>query len=160
MGVNIRSFSRVVAQMYSDFFEWRDGIVAAKGSSQQVEETDAQEPDEPSYMSPVELEQYLRQLFYQADVESNGFLRPREFGQLLRGSGLGFSNRPIRKIIEEADTDLNGRIDYLEYVSSVAGIIEAEQARTKHAQVHWEDEARARAAASEFLLKGVSRDWL
>jgi len=157
--VNIRSFSRVVAQMYSDFFVWRDDNLTAKGAADDQAVEQAVE-EEPESMSPMELEQYLRQLFYQADVESNGYLRPREFGQLLRGSGLGFSNKTIRKIIEEADVDHNGRIDYLEYVSSVAGIIEAEQARAQHAKMKWEDEARARAAASEFLLKGVSRDWL
>jgi len=157
--VNIKSFSRVAAQMYSDFFEWRgEEGVGVKGNSSDVEEP--ADDDDATFMSPEELERYLRQLFYQADVESNGFLRPRDFGQLLRGSGLGFSNKTIRKIIEEADVDSDGRIDYLEFVSSIAAIIEAEQTKAKYAQTHWEDEARARAAASEFLLKGVSRDWL
>jgi Ca2+-binding EF-hand superfamily protein len=158
--IHIKSFSRVVAQMYSDFFEWREDRVTVKGKAE-LDAVDAPAADEEAaFMSPEELERYLRQLFYQADVESNGFLRPRDFGQLLRGSGLGFSNKTIRKIIEEADVDSDGRIDYLEFVSSIAGIIEAEQTKAKYAQTHWEDEARARAAAAEFLLKGVSRDWL
>eukprot|EP00656_Telonema_subtile_P049207 TRINITY_DN605_c0_g1_i1.p1 TRINITY_DN605_c0_g1~~TRINITY_DN605_c0_g1_i1.p1 ORF type:complete len:906 (+),score=358.01 TRINITY_DN605_c0_g1_i1:120-2837(+) len=160
--INIKSFSRVVAQMFSDFFEWRKngdlGVVGEEQAAEPAVEEDASQ--EQSVMSPAELERFLRQLFYQADVESNGFLRPRDFGQLLRGSGLGFSNKTIRKIIEEADVDADGRIDYLEFVSSIADIIESEQAKERHVQTHWEDEARARAAAAEFLLKGVSRDWL
>jgi len=154
--INIRSISRVIAQMYSDFAGWRE----EQGEGEAVAVDGPVEDDQAAFMSPEELERYLRQLFYQADVESNGFLRPRDFGQLLRGSGLGFSNKTIRKIIEEADVDSDGRIDYLEFVSSIAGIIEAEQTKAKYAQTHWEDEARARAAAAEFLLKGVSRDWL
>merc|ERR1711998_320507 len=47
-----------------------------------------------------------------------------------------------------------------EYVSKMADIIEAQQARNRYQQRAWEDEARARAAATEFLLQGVSRDWL
>ena len=39
-------------------------------------------------------------------------------------------------------------------------IIEAQQARNRSQTRAWEDEARARAAATEFLLQGVSRDWL
>lgn len=158
--VNIKSFSRVVAQMFQDFFDWRDNKLTVTGQEKEAAPAQNEASDEQSFMSPEELERFLRQLFYQADVESAGYLRPRDFGQLLRGSGLGFSNKTIRKIIEEADVDSDGRIDYLEFVGSIADIIEAEQAKQRYAQVHWEDEARARAAASEFLLKGVSRDWL
>jgi len=154
--INIKSISRVIAQMYGDFKEW----CQEQSEGQAVAVDGPVADDQAAYMSPEELERYLRQLFYQADVESNGFLRPRDFGQLLRGSGLGFSNKTIRKIIEEADVDSDGRIDYLEFVSSIAGIIEDVQTKVKYAQTHWEDEARARAAAADFLLKGVSRDWL
>jgi len=111
-------------------------------------------------MDAVELERYLRQLFYQADVESNGYLHPRDFGQILRGAGLGFSQKTIRKVIEEADVDANGRIDYLEYVNAMVAIIQAQQAKNRFTQRAWEDEARARAAATEFLLQGVSREWM
>jgi len=161
--VNIKSFSRVVAQMFNDFFDWRDNNLTIAGQGKEPDQeipNASSDTEEPSFMSPEELERFLRQLFYQADLESNGFLRPRDFGQLLRGSGLGFSNKTIRKIIEESDVNADGRIDYLEFVGSIADIIEAEQTKSRYAQVHWEDEARARAAASEFLLKGVSRDWL
>lgn len=153
--VKYRSLSRVAAQMFSDFFTFREGgdVAPVTGGDEVVAET------EPM-MEAEELERYLRQLFYQADVESNGYLHPRDFGQLLRSSGLGFSSKTIRRVIEEADVDNNGRIDYLEYVSSMAQIIRAQEVKNKYETRAWEDEARARAAATEFILQGVSRDWL
>jgi Ca2+-binding EF-hand superfamily protein len=155
--IKYRSFARVVAQMFSDFFQWRD--TDKTDSTAGSEEAEYEEADDLS-MSPEELERFLRQLFYQADKESNGYLHPRDFAQLLRNCGLGFSGKTIRKVIEEADVDNNGRIDYLEYVTTMVQIVFAEQGKANNQKRAWEDEARARAAATEFLLQGVSRDWL
>jgi Ca2+-binding EF-hand superfamily protein len=138
--------------MFSDFVQWK------KGDNEQQAAT-IEEPEETT-MAPEELERFLRQLFYQADVESSGYLHPRAFAQLLRSSGLGFSNKTIRKVVEEADVNGDGWIDYLEYVSTMVQIIQSQQARNRQQQRTWEDEARARAAATEFILQGVSRDWL
>ena len=151
--VKYRSLSRVAAQMFSDFFTFREGgdVAPVTGGDEVVAET------EPM-MEAEELERYLRQLFYQADVESNGYLHPRDFGQLLRSSGLGFSSKTIRRVIEEADVDNNGRIDYLEYVSSMAQIIRAQEVKNKYETVSVTGCPVVRVSGSACVAFHLSRD--
>jgi len=170
--VKYRSFARVVAQLFSDFFEWRSTSPLPDENPSQYQSqsrnaksaSPARQKTENLGMTIHELERYFRQLFYQADVESNGFLAPREFSLLLDSAGLGFSRPTIRRIVEGARLSSSGQIDYIEYVPRMVEIVEEQRNKSSG---KWDagngspvDERRARASATEFLLQGVDRDWL
>jgi len=64
-----------------------------------------------------ELEAYLTQLFKIADANGDGVLQPTEYVQLMRLSGLKFSDEMVLKGLTEADTNQDGVIDYAELVA-------------------------------------------
>jgi len=64
-----------------------------------------------------ELEAYLTQLFKIADANGDGVLQPTEYVQLMRLSGLKFSDDMILQGLTEADTNQDGVIDYAELVA-------------------------------------------
>ena len=60
-------------------------------------------------------------------------------------------------MVEESRVTSQG-IDYLDYAPRMVHIIEARQQKPPHDKPV--DDTRAKGAATEFLLQGVSRDWL
>lgn len=64
-----------------------------------------------------ELEAYLTQLFKIADANGDGVLQPTEYVQLMRLSGLKFSDDMVLQGLTEADTNQDGVIDYAELVA-------------------------------------------
>jgi len=59
----------------------------------------------------------LTQLFKIADANGDGVLQPTEYVQLMRLSGLKFSDEMVLKGLTEADTNQDGVIDYAELVA-------------------------------------------
>jgi len=81
------------------------------------------------------MEEYLKNVFEQADVNGDGFLDHTEFKALLRNADLGLSNSEIRRVLAEADEDEDGMINYHEFVPVAVQVLQGYHAR-KHAMDH------------------------
>jgi len=68
-------------------------------------------------LTTLQLEEYLRELFKIADMNGDGVLQPVEYVQLMRLSGLNFSDEVVLAGLTDADTNKDGVIDYEELVA-------------------------------------------
>jgi len=71
------------------------------------------------------LEQYLHKLFDVGDTDKDGMLTLNEMTHLLVHAGLDFSWQVIRKIVEAADLNHDGLIDWSEFVPAMLQVIRA-----------------------------------
>merc|ERR1711872_1016998 len=60
-------------------------------------------------------EEELREAFRVFDGDGNGFIDRRELGLMMRFMGESLTEREIQMIIDEADIDQDGLIDYTEF---------------------------------------------
>jgi Ca2+-binding EF-hand superfamily protein len=51
------------------------------------------------------------------DGDGNGFISRRELGQMMKFMGEALTDKEIQMIIDEADIDHDGQIDYTEFFS-------------------------------------------
>jgi len=110
--------------------------------------------------SAEEMEDYLRSVFEQADLNEDGFLDHTEFKSLLRNADLGLSNEDVKRVMSEADEDDDGFINYGEFVPVAVQVLQGYHARRSAMEHHQKDEATARELAMEYLLHGMSREEL
>jgi len=68
-------------------------------------------PDQP----PEAQEKALRESFSKFDVNHDGLIQHEEFHKLMASLG-GFSNKDIKRLFKEADTDNSGGVDWREFV--------------------------------------------
>lgn len=115
---------------------------------------------DPADMTDQELEGFLQATFTTADADQSGALDEHEFLNLLKGSGLGLTRRAISDIMEAADDNEDGLIQYGEFVPMMIEIFQS-QALTKAAQETLEiEEARASQAAQEMIMLDMSAEQL
>jgi len=111
-------------------------------------------------LSPAELEELLRTMFEQADVDGSGALSRTEFKEVFRIADLGLSDTEIKRVMAEADVNGDGEIGYAEFVPLAVDLVQALYAKAETAAKMAAAEEEAAAAATEFMLHGMTREEL
>jgi len=111
-------------------------------------------------LSPEQMEQVLVQLFREADVDGNNVLSLPEFKTVMEKANLGLDEKQMKLLMAEADSDCNGAIDYFEFVPLAVDLITSLQAKMEVKAEEEDNEDRARVAANEYMLHGMSKDAL
>ena len=72
------------------------------------------EPEMPDLadVPPAMLERYFQKLFQVADANGDGVLQPEELARLLELSGFNFSGAEVNELVDAADVNMDGVIDY------------------------------------------------
>lgn len=73
--------------------------------------------------SPTELEQFLVQLFSEADVEGIGALSPLAMKEVIKGADFGLTRLQIHSVLAEAEYDEDGMSDYRKFAPKAAEMI-------------------------------------
>ena len=60
----------------------------------------------------------LKQMFVSMDTSGNGYVNRIEFERALKQSKIRFKNDDIENILKVLDTNHNGSIDYIEFITS------------------------------------------
>merc|ERR1711871_910604 len=74
---------------------------------------------------PAMLERYLQKLFAVGDVNGDGVLQPEEMSRLLDLSGFNLSPSQVAAIVDAADVNHDGVIEYDEFVPVAIGMLQA-----------------------------------
>jgi len=77
---------------------------------------------------PAMLERYLKKLFAIADVNGDGVLQPAEFTRLLTLSGFNLSGPQVAELVQKADVNRNGVIEYDEFIPVAMDILRSRKA--------------------------------
>ena len=72
-------------------------------------------------MRQSDIEDELREAFRVFDRDSDGFITPRELSSLLISLGLDSSAEVVRRMINEADKNRDGKIDFGEFRALALG---------------------------------------
>ena len=72
-------------------------------------------------MRQSDIEDELREAFRVFDRDSDGFITPRELSSLLISLGLDSSAEVVRRMINEADKNRDGKIDFAEFRALALG---------------------------------------
>lgn len=110
------------------------------------------------HLPAEELEELLKTLFIDADVDQSGTLTLPELKQLLKDFDLGLPAKDARAIWSLVDVDGDGNITYEEFVPAAVDLIQAMYARE---EITYEDEYEKDAAKEEaynHLINGFSRE--
>lgn len=59
----------------------------------------------------------LQDIFNEFDEDGNGYISAVEFRNVIRKLGVGLSSRDIDALLAKIDTNQDGRIDYVEFMS-------------------------------------------
>jgi len=111
-------------------------------------------------LSPAELEELLRTMFIEADLDGSGALSRSEFKEVFKMADLGLSETEVKRVMAEADVNGDGEITYAEFVPLAVDLVQAMYAKAEAAQDLAAEEAEAAQAATEFMLHGMSREEL
>ncbi|GHP04881.1 hypothetical protein PPROV_000363300 [Pycnococcus provasolii] len=111
-------------------------------------------------LSATELEEFILEVFLEADEDGNGILDRREMKKVLSSSTFNFKKKQIRSIMAECDENDDGVIEYREFVPLMVGLVQAMKAKEDAEAAKEEEEEEARAEAEEYLLRGMSREQL
>ena len=79
---------------------------------------------------------------------------------VMEKANLGLDEKQMKLLMAEADSDCNGAIDYFEFVPLAVDLITSLQAKMEVKAEEEEQEDRARLAANEYMLHGMSKDAL
>merc|ERR1719198_2232945 len=109
-------------------------------------------------MSAAELEEYLTKLFIESDSDGNGYLDYREFKNIMHAADMGLSDDEIYMLMEEADENMDGKIEYKEFIPLAVETIQTVRSKQEAEQREAEMMADAEAAAEMYLLRGISRE--
>eukprot|EP00656_Telonema_subtile_P056734 TRINITY_DN9142_c0_g8_i1.p1 TRINITY_DN9142_c0_g8~~TRINITY_DN9142_c0_g8_i1.p1 ORF type:complete len:1064 (+),score=417.22 TRINITY_DN9142_c0_g8_i1:39-3230(+) len=132
--ISYNKFARIVSVMAGNF--WGGMPPQEKGFNQLTNE---------------ELAVYLKQMYTAADVDNSGYLDETEMVALLQNSGLNLSKSAIHRVMEEADTNDDGMIEYDEFVPLMANLFESMKVIDEAAENQASQQAAA-AAATEQLF--------
>lgn len=111
-------------------------------------------------LSPEQMEQVLVQLFREADVDGNNVLSLSEFKTVMKKANLGLDDYEMKRLLAEVDSNEDGQIDYFEFVPLAVDLITSLQTKMEVKASADDQEERARLAANEYMLHGMSKDAL
>ena len=110
-------------------------------------------------MSDEELNEFVMAQFMRYDADQNGYLDRNEFKAVLADAELGLTKKEARRVMQEADENDDGVLEYREFVPVMVEIIHGMQARAR-AEVREVQAAEARESVQMHLLHGMPRDEL
>ena len=93
-----------------------------------------------------ELEIYFHRLFAIADADGSGTLDTEEVAELLSLTGFQFEQKMVVKVVETADTNEDGLIQYEEFVPMMVGLIGA----TSRSAAPKKQEAKGKLSLEDF----------
>ena len=64
---------------------------------------------------------FLRKAFERFDTDGSGTINKTELQKACASLGKAFSDRQIKQIMDQADTDNSGELEYDEFVASIEG---------------------------------------
>ena len=111
-------------------------------------------------MSDQELNEFVMEQFLRYDVDGNGTLDRDEFKALLQDAELGLSKKEMRAVMQEADENDDGVLEYAEFVPVMVEIIHGMQARASAVESAEMDAQEARKSVQMHLLHGMPREEL
>jgi Ca2+-binding EF-hand superfamily protein len=111
-------------------------------------------------LTPEQMEAKLIALFHEADTDGSGALSLQEFKVLLKRADLGLDTTEVMRLMAEADVNSDGQIDYSEFVPLAVELVQGITAKKEAQEVAKQQEVRAREAANEYMLHGMSKDAL
>lgn len=113
-------------------------------------------------LSRDDLQEKIKLLFVDADIDSNGVLDRTEFKKVFEGltSELQLTKKDIMKIMAEADENEDGLIEYEEFLPLAVDVVEAIWAREDYELENNLRKEDALEDAREFLLHGMPREEL
>ena len=111
-------------------------------------------------MSDEELNEFVMAQFMRYDADQNGYLDRNEFKAVLADAELGLTKKEARRVMQEADENDDGVLEYREFVPVMVEIIHGLQARARAAEVREAQAAEARESVQMHLLHGMPRDEL
>ncbi|KAL1504356.1 hypothetical protein AB1Y20_010762 [Prymnesium parvum] len=123
-------------------------------------EAEAQQTSNVRRLSPSELEELLRRMFYQADKDGSGTLSVSEFKDVLKMADLGLTASEMKRVMAEADVNNDGEITYAEFVPLAVDLVMALYARVEKDEEMDNEEREAHSAAQDFMLHGMGKDEL
>merc|ERR1711934_546413 len=112
----------------------------------------------PTRMSPEELQEFLADIFIEADRDKSGTLSYKEFKEVIQTSRPGFSKQEIRRMLMEADENEDGYIDYNEFLPIGVDIVQAIFARREAEAAAEAQEKAAQEAARVALVHGMDKE--
>eukprot|EP00735_Rhodelphis_limneticus_P012570 TRINITY_DN5869_c0_g1::TRINITY_DN5869_c0_g1_i1::g.24453::m.24453 TRINITY_DN5869_c0_g1::TRINITY_DN5869_c0_g1_i1::g.24453 ORF type:complete len:458 (-),score=111.05,sp/Q9NZT1/CALL5_HUMAN/27.17/5e-09,sp/Q9NZT1/CALL5_HUMAN/25.49/2e-07,EF-hand_7/PF13499.1/1.9e-11,EF-hand_7/PF13499.1/4.5e-10,EF-hand_7/PF13499.1/18,EF-hand_7/PF13499.1/1.4e-10,EF-hand_1/PF00036.27/3.1e-05,EF-hand_1/PF00036.27/0.0058,EF-hand_1/PF00036.27/2.3e-05,EF-hand_1/PF00036.27/0.0084,EF-hand_1/PF00036.27/56,EF-hand_1/PF00036.27/0.0 len=111
-------------------------------------------------MSAGELEDYLMQVFLEADQDHNGYLDRKEFLDVLEKCELGLSEAMMLQILEEADENADGRISYREFIPIAVELVQAIYAKLEAKAARTKMESEADSISALILVHGMTQEEL
>lgn len=109
-------------------------------------------------MTDEEMQDFIMDQFMRYDADQDGYLDRHEFKELLMDAELGLSKKDARRVMQEADENDDGVLEYREFVPVMVEIIHGLKAKAE-AQAQAEDEEdEAREAVEMHLLHGMPRE--
>jgi len=99
-------------------------------------------------------------LFRQADVNSSGSLDSSEFLQLLKACNLNLSRNAVRRIMQEADINDDGMVQFEEFVPVMVDIIQSMQAMEAGSALKEDEDQEAWEIAQKYVLEGMTHEEL
>jgi len=107
---------------YSEFVPAMVGIVKAQAATEAMPSVGDVPPDM--------LESYLSEMFKIADTDGNGVLDPQEFESMLEMSGFDFDEIVVKQLMEAADVNKDGVIEYSEFLPIGMQLLGASSSQT------------------------------
>jgi len=98
-----------------------------------------------------ELEQLLVQVFTDADADGNGYLDPTEFSNLLDTAELGLDGMEKKQLMMFADLNGDGKIEYAEFASIGADVIQTMRLRKENSAEEAAIDAKAELEARKTI---------
>ena len=148
-------------------FEWvarflenaaEEEVAANRASAASVERKAA--TTDIQNMTPGEFRLFALELFKQFDTDKNGVLDPWELRDVLASSSLSLTPSEQREVLQEADLDDNGLVEYKEFVPLLHSLIVSVKSKHAARQARAEATTTARESAQIQFVKGMTIDEL
>jgi len=117
-------------------------------------------PQRLKQLTPEEIKEVMLNLFKNADADGSNTLSLAEFKALLYQTDLGLSNREMARLLQEADVNDDGVIDYSEFLPLAIDLIQGMYAREDAAAEADQMESEAMQQAMEYMLHGMKKEQL
>jgi len=111
---------------YTEFVPMMLGVMQKMQAASPEERNDIRKPLSLEDHSPEVLQVYFQRLFQMADADGSGALEPSEVSELLTLSGFQMEPHAIKQVIEQADVNHDGSIDFEEFVPMMVNLLTAQ----------------------------------
>lgn len=109
-------------------------------------------------LSTEEIHDLLTNLFIQADEDGSGALSRNEFKKVLQSAELQLSDREVKRVLAEADTNGDGEVSYEEFIPIGVEIVHNIYAKNEMEAARAAEEDAAREEAQLYLVHGMTKE--